>query len=267
MGIETDIANDWHASLAALAWQIDLGVADIIGETPLDRYDLPEPVKLPDPVALPAKTPPPRIAAPATASQDQIITAATQAAAAANTLEDLREALARFDHCDFKRGARNLVFGDGNPKARVLILGEEPTVEEDRDGRPFVGRTGQMLDRMFAAIGLTRQSPDPATALYLMNVLPWRPPNRDATPDEIAMMRPFVARQIAMINPDVVVLMGNAPLLSALNTTGILRHRGTWAQAFDRAVLPMAHPAYLIRTPEAKREAWADLLLLQTKLR
>jgi uracil-DNA glycosylase len=267
MGIETDIAADWHAALAALAWQVDLGVSDIIGEDPLDRYDLPEPVKLPDPVALPAKAPPPRAAPEAHPSAEVALQAATQAAAAANTLKDLREALARFEHCDFKRGARNLVFADGNPKARVLILGEAPGVEEDREGRPFVGRAGQMLDRMFAAIGLTRQSPDPATALYITNVLPWRPPNRDPSPDEIAMMRPFVARHIQLINPDVVVVLGNTPLQAALNTTGILRHRGMWSEAFGKPVLPMAHPAYLMRVAAAKREAWADLLSLQAKLR
>ncbi|MGV8952039.1 MAG: uracil-DNA glycosylase [Cypionkella sp.] len=267
MGIETDIANDWHAALAALAWQVDLGVSDIIAETPLDRYDLPAPVKLPDPVALPAKTQTPRAAPDAAPSDEAILAAATSAAAQAQSLDDLREALARFDHCDFKRGARNLVFADGNPQARVLILGEAPGVEEDREGRPFVGRAGEMLDRMFAAIGLSRQSPDPATALYLTNVLPWRPPNRDPSPAEIAMMRPFVARHIELINPDVVVVLGNTSLQAALDTTGILRHRGIWAQAFGRPVLPMAHPAYLMRVPEAKRDAWADLLALQSKLR
>lgn len=267
MGIETDIANDWNAALAALAWQVDLGVAEIIGETPLDRYDLPEPVKLADPVVLPTKAPPPRVATQAPPSAEVALAAATQAAAGASSLEDLREALARFEHCEFKRGARNLVFADGNPKARVLILGEAPGVEEDREGRPFVGRAGQMLDRMFAAIGLSRQSPDPATALYITNVLPWRPPHRDPSPEEIDMMRPFVARHIELVDPDCVVVLGNTSMQAALNTTGILRQRGTWALGFGKPVLPMAHPAYLMRVPEAKRDAWADLLSLQAKLR
>jgi uracil-DNA glycosylase len=267
MGIETDIANDWHAALAALAWQVDLGVADIIGEAPLDRYDLPEPVKRPDPVALPPMAAPPRIAVDAPAPAEVALAVATQAAAAASSLADLCEALVRFEHCEFKRGARNLVFADGNPKARVLILGEAPGVEEDREGRPFVGPAGQMLDRMFEAIGLSRQSADPETALYITNVLPWRPPHRDPSPEEIAMMRPFVTRHVELIDPEFVVVMGNTSMQAALNTTGILRHRGTWAQGFGKPVLPMAHPAYLMRVPEAKREAWADLLSLKARLR
>jgi uracil-DNA glycosylase family 4 len=167
-----------------------------------------------------------------------------------------------------KKGARNLVFSDGNPSARVLILGEAPGVEEDRLGRPFVGRAGQLLDLMFAAIGLARHSSDAATALYITNVMPWRPPqNRDPEPQEIAMMRPFVERHIALVNPDVVVLVGNTPLQAVLNTKGILKLRGHWTEALGKPVLPMTHPAYLLRNPAAKREAWADLLSLQAKLR
>lgn len=176
--------------------------------------------------------------------------------------------MAGFEHCDLKRGARNLVFGDGNPQARVLVLGEAPGREEDIEGRPFVGPAGQLLDRMFATIGLARQSPDPAAALYITNVLPWRPPqNRDPSPEEIETMRPFVERHIALIDPEVIVLMGNTPLLAILRQKGILRLRGTWAQALGKPILPMTHPAYLLRNPADKREAWADLLALQAKLR
>mgnify|MGYP000140234930 FL=1 len=268
MGIETDIANDWHAALAALAWQVELGVSDIVGETPLDRYDLPEPVK-------PAPPPPPQRASavapmpePIAAAPDAAIHAASDAANRATSRDGLRDALAAFDLCELKKGARNLVFCDGNPNARVLVLGEAPGREEDLQGRPFVGAAGQLLDRMFAAIGLSRNSPDPATALYITNVMPWRPPqNRDPSPDEIAMMRPFVERHITLVDPDVIVVMGNTPLQALLKTKGILRARGTWAQALGKPVLPMAHPAYLLRKPEAKREAWADLLSLQAKLR
>lgn len=267
MGIEQDIAADWHAALAALAWQVDLGLSDISAEAPLDRYDLPEPIKAPPPapiVAAAKPAPPPEPEAP---NPDAAIITAREAAAHAETLEDLRAAIAAFEHCELKRGARNLVFADGNPKARVLILGEAPGVEEDREGRPFVGRAGQFLDRMFAAIGLSRTSPDPETALYITNTLPWRPPqNRDPTPEEIAMMRPFVERHIALINPDVIVLVGNTPLQTILNIKGILRARGTWTEALGKPVLPMTHPAYLLRNPIAKREAWADLLSLQAKL-
>ena len=176
--------------------------------------------------------------------------------------------LAAFDHCELKKGARNTVFADGNPKARVLILGEAPGADEDREGRPFVGRAGQLLDRMFAAIGLSRTSPDAQTALYITNVMPWRPPgNRDPEPEEIAMMRPFVERHIALVDPTVIVVMGNTPLDALTGKRGILRARGTWSEALGKPLLPMTHPAYLLRNPSAKREAWADLLSLQARLR
>ena len=160
-----------------------------------------------------------------------------------------------------------MVFGDGNPSARVLILGEAPGSEEDREGRPFVGAAGQMLDKMFAAIGLSRTAEVPAHAVYITNVMPWRPPqNRDPSADEIAMMRPFVQRHIALVNPDVIVLMGNTPCQAVLGQRGILKLRGVWAEALGKPVLPMAHPAYLLRNPVAKREAWADLLALKARL-
>ncbi|MES2550604.1 MAG: uracil-DNA glycosylase, partial [Pseudomonadota bacterium] len=182
--------------------------------------------------------------------------------------EDLSAAMASFDLCDLKKGARNTVFADGNPKARVLILGEAPGAEEDREGRPFVGRAGQLLDRMFAAIGLSRTSPDARSAVYITNVLPWRPPgNRDPEPAEIAMMLPFVERHIALVDPQVIVVVGNTSLFALTGGKGILRARGTWSQALGKPLLPMAHPAYLLRNPSAKREAWADLLSLQARLR
>lgn len=269
MGIAHDIAGDWHAALAALAWQVDLGLTDISAESPLNRYDLPEPIKAPPPapiLAAPKTTAPPPD--PETPNPEAAIFAARAAASQCETLQALRAALAAYDHCDLKRGARNLVFADGNPKARVMILGEAQGIEDDREGRPFAGPPGQMLDRMFAAIGLSRTSPDPETALYLTNVMPWWPSqNREPSPDEIAMMRPFVERHITLINPDVLVVVGNTALQTILNSNGILRARGTWSEAFGKAVLPMAHPAYLLRNPIAKREAWADLLSLQARLR
>jgi uracil-DNA glycosylase len=149
----------------------------------------------------------------------------------------------------------------------VMILGEAPGQEEDRAGRPFVGAAGQLLDRMLAAIGLSRDSPDPGRAVYITNVLPWRPPqNRTPTVDEIAMFRPFLARHIALADPQVLVVMGNVPLTALLDTQGILRLRGRWADWQGRPVMPMTHPAYLLRTPAAKREAWADLLAIAERL-
>lgn len=265
MGIGSDIAADWHAALAALAWQVDLGVDEVIGDQPLNRYELPESTR---PAAV-APQPVAPLAAPILPTQgaDAAISAAKAAAAGAQSLETLREALAGFDLCELKRGARNTVFADGNPKARVLILGEAPGRDEDLEGRPFVGRAGQLLDRMFAAIGLSRTSPDSAAALYITNVMPWRPPgNRDPEPAEIAMMRPFVERHIALVDPEVIVVMGNTPLLALTGQRGILRARGHWTTALGKPLLPMTHPAYLLRNPIAKREAWTDLLALKTRL-
>lgn len=266
MGINLDIMEPgaWQAALAALDWQVEMGVADWVQEDPVSRYDLPDRLERP---AVPATAAPGRSLPVPDAPKADAVAAALAAAQAALSLEDLRAALATFDQCELKKGARTTVFADGNPAARVLIVGEAPGREEDQEGLPFVGRAGQLLDRMFEAIGLSRQSPDPASALYITNVMPWRPPqNREPEPDEIAMMRPFLERHIALINPDVIVTMGNTPCLALLNQKGILRLRGTWTHAFGKPVLPMTHPAYLLRNPAAKREAWADLLSLKARL-
>lgn len=269
MGINPDIMvpEGWQAALAALDWQLEMGVGDWVQEAPVSRYDLPERLEKPASAALPARAAPADKAAGSAPAVDPV-EVARHTAQAAGSLEELRAALATFDHCEMKKGARTTVFADGNPKARVLILGEAPGREEDQEGLPFVGPAGQLLDRMFEAIGLSRQSPDPATALYITNVMPWRPPqNREPEPDEIAMMRPFVERHIALVDPEVIITMGNTPCLCLLNQKGILRLRGNWTQSFGKPVLPMTHPAYLLRNPAAKREAWADLLDLQAKLR
>ncbi len=263
MGIAPDIAEDWHAALAALAWQVEAGVDEIILDSPLNRYELAVEPRKPSvsnasvaaaPVSVPSVSDP--------------VALARGVAERATTLAELRAAISAFDLCELKKGARNTVFADGNPNASVLILGEAPGAEEDREGRPFVGRAGQLLDRMFAAIGLSRQSPDAETALYITNVMPWRPPgNRDPEPAEIAMMLPFVERHIALVDPQVIVVVGNTPLFALTGAKGILRARGNWTQALGKPLLPMTHPAYLLRNLSAKREAWADLLSLQARLR
>lgn len=261
MGIAEKIADDWHAALAALTWEVEAGADEAIGDAPINRYDLA--VEAAKPLDTKASAPP----SPSLVAADPVAAAQT-AADGARSLEDLRDAIAAFDQCELKRGARNTVFADGNPKARVLILGEAPGGEEDREGRPFVGRAGQLLDRMFAVIGLSRTSPDAETALYITNVMPWRPPgNRDPAPAEIAMLLPFVQRHIALVDPQVIVVVGNTPLFALTGTKGILRARGNWTEALGKPLLPMTHPAYLLRNPAAKREAWADLLSLQQRLR
>ena len=262
MGIAAEIADDWHAAVAALAWQVESGADEPIGDTPVNRYEMA--VAAPRPLASGAVVST-EVAQPV---ETDPVAAARHAAGQAQTLEALREAILAFDLCEVKKGARNTVFADGNPKARVLILGEAPGADEDREGRPFVGRAGQLLDKMFAAIGLSRTSPDAEAALYITNVMPWRPPgNRDPEPAEIAMMRPFVERHIALVDPQVIVVMGNTALDVLTSTRSILRARGNWLQALGKPLLPMLHPERLLSNPAAKREAWADLLSLQARLR
>ena len=262
MGIAAEIADDWYAALAALAWEVEAGADETILDAPVNRYELA--AEAPKPLAAKPASPP----VAADPVQADPAAAARSAAARAQTLDALRDAISGFDLCELKKGARNTVFADGNAKARVLILGEAPGAEEDREGRPFVGRAGQLLDRMFAAIGLSRTSPDSEAAFYITNVMPWRPPgNRDPDPAEIAMMMPFVERHIALVDPQVIVAVGNTSLFALTGSKGILRARGTWTQALGKPLLPMTHPAYLLRNPAAKREAWADLLSLQQRLR
>lgn len=256
----------FDAAVAALQWMIEIGVSEPVGDDPRDSYALPE--RLPEvaPAMVAANQPPGPALAPPLPEVDPVAEARLAAEAAA-TLADLHAAMAAYSHCALKKGARNTVFADGNAQARVMIIGEAPGREEDQQGRPFVGRAGQLLDRMLAAIGLSRTAPDPASAVYITNVMPWRPPqNRDPAPDEIAQMLPFLARHVELVAPDLIVLMGNTPCLAALGQRGITRLRGTWSTAFGRPALPMTHPAYLLRNPAAKREAWADLLALRMRL-
>ena len=280
MGIVDDISGPegWHASLAALAWQADLGATEAIGDVPVSRYDLPEVVK-PAPIAAAAAPVATALMVadrvysanptmPVSENLEAAIMAARSAAQIAATLADLQAAVQGYDHCDLKRGARNLVFADGNPQARVMIITDAPDVADDREGRPAAGQSGVLLDRMFAAIGLSRSNPDPQAALYITPALPWRTAqDSDPTDANLAMMRPFVDRHIELVNPDVIVLMGNTALRALLDSTGILRMRGVWRDVAGRPALPMVHPAHLLRTPAAKREAWADLLALQARLR
>ena len=248
-------ALDYHTARALLEWQAELGVTDAIGDTPVDRYALPD-------TAPKAKKPAAVQKTPEKPKQVDPTAVAEKAARAAGSLPELRATMEAFDLCDLKRGARQLVFADGTPGARVMIVGEAPGRDEDREGKPFVGRAGQLLDRMLAAIDLNR-----AESVYITNVLPWRPPqNRDPKPEEIGMMKPFLERHIALAKPEVLVVMGNISCQAVLGKRGITRLRGKWDQALNLPVIPMFHPAYLLRQPQMKRQAWADLLELKARL-
>ena len=265
-------------AMALLEWQAELGATEAIGDGPINRYELPQeprkaaaaptadgPAGAIDPRTNPAAPPQP---APMRAQPGpDAVAKAKQAAAAAQDLAQLRAALDGFNECALKRGARSLVFADGVPGAPVMIIGEAPGREEDRAGLPFVGPAGQLLDRMLAAIDLSRQPGPGQSPVYITNVLPWRPPqNRDPNPSEIAMMVPFLQRHIELAAPKLLVVMGNISAQAMLGQTGITRLRGTWASAMGLPCLPMFHPAYLLRQPAAKRQAWADLLALKAQL-
>lgn len=258
---------DRDTALAALIWQVELGADEAIGDEPVDRMIAPAP-KSP---AEPAKSVAEPVAHAARDMPDEPpISDAGAAAIAAScaTLQELQVALTAFEGCSLKKGARNTVFSDGNPAARVMIVGEAPGRDEDIQGKPFVGRSGQLLDRMLAAIGLSRGAEDPKSAVYITNVLPWRPPqNRDPASDEVVMLKAFLERHIALAEPEVLVTMGNAATKALLETTtGITRMRGKWAEYQGIATLPMFHPAALLRNPLQKRDAWADLLSLDARL-
>ncbi len=232
-----------------------------------ERPSLPQPRERALPPERPRfEAPPQPVARPtlgAAVPGDAGVVAAREAAGSAPTLEALREALERFDGCNLRLTARRLVFADGNPQARVMFVGEAPGREEDEHGLPFVGRSGQLLDRMLAAIGLDRSS------VSIANVVPWRPPgNRTPTPQETEICKPFIARQIDLVDPDVLVFLGGASAAALAGTKeGILRLRGRWmpyhtATREIRAIATL-HPAYLLRQPLQKRLAWRDFQALR----
>jgi len=248
-------------ALSALRLQLEWGADEALAEAPVDRLSAPpaRPASIAASPAAPAAFPPPTSAP---------VARAQQLAAAANTREELRAALAAFDGCPLKATATNLVFADGNPDAGLMLVGEGPGAEEDRAGLPFVGPSGQFLDRMLASIGLDRSK-------YLItNLIPWRPPgNRNPTDSEVLICLPFLLRHIALVRPRRLVLLGALATRALLGgSAGITRLRGKWADVaipgLDQpvAALPMLHPAYLLRTPGAKRDAWADMILLRRTL-
>ena len=253
--------DDWYAALATLEWQVDLGVCEATSESPIDRYALSDRI---DP---PRTAPPPAAPPAATPGRADPLAEAAARAASASDLGGLRAALGAFDLCDLKRGARNLVFADGQAGAHLMIVGDPPGRAEDIAGRPFGGEGGALLDRMLAAIGLAREAEDPARAAYLVPILPWpTPAGREPLPEEIALMAPFLMRHVALAAPRVLIAMGNAACLALTGQRGIQRLRGTWGEAAGLPLMPMVTPAHLLRAPDAKRDAWADLLAVRARL-
>jgi DNA polymerase len=255
-----------------LDFYLEAGVDAAVGEQPVDRLAAAEPpatpARPPQPVALPpdleikgraalSATPP---------APDAAAMAAREAAKSAKTLDELRAILDKFDGCALKATATQLVFADGNPKARVMFVGEAPGRDEDIEGLPFVGRSGKLLDRMLAAIGLDR------TSVYIANIVPWRPPgNRDPSPHETAICLPFIRRQIELVDPDLLVCLGKPSMQTLLNTTEpISKARGRWftfnTGKREIRAMPTFHPAFLLRSPLQKRFAWRDFLAIKKAL-
>jgi uracil-DNA glycosylase len=252
--------DDAQALAWLLRWYAEMGIDVAVDPDPHDRFaesgrEKPRPA---------AASPEPAIKAPQVAVQpalsaDATAQSAAEAAAAAQTLEELREQLLSFEGCGLKATATQLVFADGNPNAEIMIVGEAPGADEDRQGRPFVGRAGQLLDKMLATIGLDRRH------VYIANVVPWRPPgNRTPTPLETSACLPFMRRQIELVHPKILVCLGAAATQTLLGVKeGIMRIRGRWYE-YDMAgkkipAIVMLHPAYLLRQPSHKKFAWQDL--------
>jgi DNA polymerase len=253
-------------TLKTLNWLVEAGADESVAEEPVNRLTAKAVQPLPSPAR--ASVASPLVArAPEPVSGDAI-GGAMQAAAAATSLAELQAALESFDGCALKRTATNTVFADGVAAGRVMLIGEAPGRDEDRIGKPFVGRAGQLLDKMLASIGLDRK-----TNAYITNVINWRPPdNRDPTPEEAASCLPFLRRHIELANPAVIILLGAVAARHVVGVTdGIMKLRGRWMEyrVGDHMVplMPTLHPAYLLRQPAHKKLAWRDLQAVRDKIR
>jgi uracil-DNA glycosylase family 4 len=254
-----------------LDFYLEAGVDALLGEEPVDRFaavDAPAPAPIrAQPAVVPPELDRPRPAQPMTPqAPDEAALAARQAAKSAKSLDELRAILETFDGCALKATATRLVFADGNPSAKVMFVGEAPGRDEDIEGLPFVGRSGKLLDRMLAAIGLDRGS------VYIANIVPWRPPgNRTPTPQESQICLPFVTRQIELVDPDILVCLGGPSAQTLLGIKeGITKTRGRWftfnTGKREIRAMPTFHPAFLLRSPLQKRFAWRDLLAIKKAL-
>lgn len=251
-------ASDLNSAEALLAWYAAMGVDEAIGEVPVDSFAPPAPAaSRPQPAARQA---PPKRPSSSTSLFDR------SSIGEARTLDALEAMVASFDGCGLKRTAKTLCFARGSTKARLMLIGEAPGRDEDLQGKPFVGRAGQLLDRMLTSIGLDE------THIYITNTVYWRPPgNRTPTPEEIEACAPFLAKQIELLSPDLLVLLGGAAAKSILGVSeGIMRLRGKWlnysCSGRDIRTLATLHPAYLLRNTADKRLAWRDLLMIKGAL-
>ena len=254
-------------AVALLEWLVESGADEAIAEAPVNRTVArpspppPERKQAPVPIpTVPSSAPIPAMSASAAQSSEAI-------ALACQTLAELKAALSAFEGCDLKRYATNLVFADGNPSGGIMFIGEAPGADEDRIGRPFVGRAGQLLDRMLASIGLDRQK------VYITNIVNWRPPaNREPSPEEAGICLPFLHRHLELASPRLLVLLGAVPVRHLTGLHGILRSRGRWetyrfrSSGHEIPVMLTLHPAYLLRQPSAKRLAWQDFLAIYEKV-
>jgi uracil-DNA glycosylase len=266
------IADHSKAARELLAFYAETGVDAALSEYARDWLsgdsgiapDLPDiPTNPPPaPAIRHAKAPTPAAAMPPPSAPDAAVMAARDAARSAGSLDELRIMLERFEGCGLKASASRLVFADGNPQSHLMLVGEAPGAEEDKQGLPFVGRSGQLLDRMLAAIGVDR------TRVYIANIVPWRPPgNRTPTPIETQICLPFIQRQIELADPKILVTIGQPSTGALLGVQGIMKNRGRWfayrTGTREIRAMPMLHPAYLLRSPIAKRLAWRDLLAIK----
>lgn len=258
-----------------LRFYAEAGVDEALDDMPADRFAEAAAAQAARAPARRQETPAaarpaaPQPAAPMPAVPDEAQAAkARELARQAQTLEELRDIVDSFDGCNLKFTAKQIAFSDGNPNASLMLVGEAPGRDEDIQGKPFVGRSGQLLDRMLAAIGIER-----ASGAYIANVIPWRPPgNRTPTPLETEICRPFIERQIELVNPKVLVTLGGPSAKALLHATeGMLKLRGKWKMHMtpsgaEIATMPTLHPAYLLRNPAHKKLAWRDFLEIRAKL-
>ncbi len=251
-----------------LAWYVAMGVDEAVEASPIDRFDLPPPAAVEQANAQPEKKgPTPIVARPVKPANGAGAEIATKTANNCQTTEELYTALCNFDGGMLKRSSKNTVFADGSPDADLMIVGDAPGFDEDRDGKPFMGPNGRMLDKMLTAIGLDRDKD-----VYLTDVLPWRPlGNTRPDPEIIAMCTPFLKRHIALTKPKHLLLMGTIAAQSLLDSKdGISRLRGRWQEitleGHSMAAMVTYHPQYLINQPQMKGATWRDLLAVKERL-